>query len=341
MRSFVSAGELAELLRQRIEPLVAEILVDVRREGGELRGRGPDGAVWSVVVRGAKTGVWANWGSDEQKGDPLELIRWAKCNGDRRAAWRWALRWLGLDGGTPVSAGPAAPTRTAPEPSREEARLAARARFRAGQGPVWATPAGRYLEHRGLGCELGPLPALRFARRSWHSREHGQLPALLAAVIDPASSRFLALHCTYLRQDGGGWRKALVGPAKKIFAPVKGGVIALIQGASGRPLRTAPEGDRAVIGEGIENTLTAALLEPERRALAAVSVGNLKALKLPPAITDILLIIDRDGENGQVRALRAATLARWQDEGRQVTCLEPTPGYKDLNEQWQAILDRR
>ena len=52
MGAQVSAAQVAAGLAQRIDELALLILTEVRREGSELRGRGPDGG--SLVGRAAR-----------------------------------------------------------------------------------------------------------------------------------------------------------------------------------------------------------------------------------------------------------------------------------------------
>ena len=69
------ARELAGRLAMRCEDLFFALVPDCEISGHELRGHGPDGGVWSIVIRGAKRGIFANWLDPErQAGDCLELV---------------------------------------------------------------------------------------------------------------------------------------------------------------------------------------------------------------------------------------------------------------------------
>ena len=262
------------------------------------------------------------------KGDSLELASWGLFGGDRRAAFAWALTWLGLSSETPAPL--RSPPRPLPAPDREADRTRAFARWHEAEADLWRTPAGRYLAGRGLTEALGPLPRLRFMPTAWHSREYGTMPAMAAAITEPAG-RFIGLHLTFVELAGGVWRKASIRPAKKIQGQLRGGLVELRQGASGRRLSEAPKGDRALLGEGLENVLTGSVLAPERRAIATLSCVNLPAIELPPALTDLVLVVDNDGENDAVRRVRGAALARWRRDGRNVELWE-TPDFEDMNE---------
>jgi hypothetical protein len=65
--------------------------------------------------------------------------------------------------------------------------------------------------------------------------------------------------------------------------------------------------------------------------LAAVSIGNMASIVLPPQCSEVVLIADRDGENPQPRRAREAAIDRWLREGRRVRVAEPARGFKDWN----------
>jgi hypothetical protein len=333
------ARTVADRLRDQIEALAREVIPDGRREGGEWRGRGPDGGTWSVVLRGHKAGVWSNWGDDRMRGDALELVRWGLCGGDRREAYRRAIAWLGLDH---AAAGdrPAPPPRPRPEPAAEVERMRrlALARYLGARPDIRGTPAEAYLAGRGIELhQLAAVPgALRFGE-VWHSQHGAALPAMVAAIISPVTGQHIATHTTYLEQLGGRWGKLRRGAAKMVLGSFRGGVIPLQRGASRRSLRQAPEGDCCLLSEGIEDGLTMALAHPERRALAAVSVAHLPAIELPPAIGDILLVWQRDGLNAAVQRSRETTMQQWLAQGRTVSVWMPPEGFADANDYWRAI----
>jgi hypothetical protein len=331
------AGEIAARLRERVADLAPELLPDGRREGVEWRAKGPDGGTWCVVLRGHKAGVFCNWGDDRMAGDCLELVRWAVCRGDRGDAYRWALRWLGLEASA-ATRPPPPPPRPRPD-DRQEAerkRKAALARFLEAVADIRDTPAELYLHGRAIDLrQLADLPrALRFGQ-VWHAELERKLPAMVAAIIEPAGGQHLATHTTYLEHVGGVWRKARVRAPKMVLGAFRGGVIPLQRGASRQPIRRAPAGDKALLAEGIEDGLTMALAHPERRALAGISVSHMVAIDLPPSIQDILFVLQRDGENDAVRRTREAVVKKWIDEGRTVTVWRPPESFKDANEYWQ------
>jgi hypothetical protein len=338
-----SSGELKRLLAEDCERAVETILPDCRREGSELRGHGQDGALWVVETRGSKRGLALCTSDPDLSGDLLDLVAGALCGGDLRAAYRWALQYFGGTANRPT------PTE-ALRPDSEKANetdAAKRARYweRYEQGLPGANSAiDEYLGRRGLTRDIIELPqVLRFAPHCPYVKDDQSgrwthRPAMLAPVFDPITGEFLSLHCTYLEQVGGVWRKVSSDPARKCWGRFGGGVIELSNGASGQPLRDAPEGDGCLVGEGIENVLTANFLRPELRALAAISIGNIPKIALPPRIGLVVLACDDDGEKMALKEIYERAIRRWRHEGRSTEKMVPTRGYKDLNEQLQKEL---
>lgn len=352
----ITAAELAAGLAADIDALAAQCLPNGKRIGTEWRAVGPNGATWVVCLAGHKRGVFLDTGAGSG-GDALELATRTMCRGDRRAGFEWAARRLGLwvdrdpDAPRPDPAEDAAErARRAEEAARREAvrrereaaeierrRRLAFARFLGG-APIGGTPAASYLAGRAVAPSPSePLGALRFAPSIKHPAGY-VLPAMLAAVIDPATRKHIATHHTFLEERAGAWRKARVEPAKITLGPFRGGVIPLLRGVTRKPVAAA-EDETLLIGEGIENVLSVGRAFPDRRAWAAVAVGNLAAIAIPERFVDVMLIKDRDGENDGPRQARDRAVHRWLHEGRAVTEWAPPPGYKDANEWWQALHD--
>jgi hypothetical protein len=336
----LSPDAVKQLLILRILDLARQVAPDGRVIGREWTGHGPDGSKWGIVIAGTKIAKWQNFGSGAAGTSGLSLIRDAFCAGDHVAAFRWALNWLGEVGDVPnVPAAAPKPPAHKPLPARNAAALGM---FLHATPFDWDGPVGCYLEGRGIdraAFEHRPLNALRFHGSCWNTERQRHLPALVAAVIDPLTRVQIATHRTWLEGDGRTWRKAPLETPKKLLGPGLGGIIPLTRGASDKPLRRAPEGDAALLGEGIENTLTVAQWFPERRALAYVSAGNLAALALPETLADLVLVMDRDGENEAVTQLRRDTLLHWSEEGRAVAQWVPPAGFEDANAYWQSELE--
>lgn len=362
---------VAELLAERCEALFVELVPDARQARNELRGHGPDAAIWAIVVRGTKRGVWANWGDPErQRGDCLELVHWVKFPSEqgRRDSYRWALRWLGL--GVELGA--------------TERQSIAEARAQAAEAAAWRAEQaaaerdrravkskGVYLHHtlpydqapeiadylRTRGIPAGELPSkprnLRFGTK-WYDDQHRAVPAIVAAIVHPITRQHRATHCTYLDQRDGHWHNTDLSPRRLVFGAKLGGVIPLLRGASGQ--RKAPPGDTLLIGEGIENSLAAALCCPETpglpaepRVWAAVDIGNFSVIELPEEIYSVILVHDRDDEQFRGRSAgaviglsyRQQVARRWLEEGRSVVHMTPPKGFKDFNDYVRALVAAR
>ncbi len=338
-------SDVVARLAEAIEPLCQELLPAGRRTGVEWEVGGLDGRPGHGVLvrlRGQKAGVWCDFHRGDLKGDALDLVAQVLFRGDKVQALRWARAWLGLDAADPSAfrTQRADPVQRRQEAERDEEgrRQKARALWH-GAKPIGDDPAAAYL--RGRGLDLARLPrlpgALRFDPACWCQEVRRPLPAMLAAIV--RGPDIIGCHRTYLApRPGGGWGKAPLAAAKKVLGQVGGGVIALHRGASGRPLRDAPEGDVAAIAEGIEDALTVALHCPEWRALACVSLGNMGSVQLPPAIGEVVLVFDRDGENQQARAGRQRAERAFLEDGRAVKAVRPPEGFKDMNAWHQATV---
>ena len=337
------AAELAAQLARLAPALAAELLPQGRRDGAEWRCgslAGEAGQSLAVHMFGDRAGVWGDFATGE-RGDALDLVAAVRCHGDIGEAMAWARAWLGHPDQAPparASTGAPDPAARAPEPDQAERRRKALALFLAGREGLAGTPAAEYLAARGIDlAELGRAPrALRFHPSAWCAELGHGLPAMLAAITD-GQGEHVATHRTWLaRDDAGSWGKAALRDAKKTLGSYASGFIPLQPGASGKPLRQAPIGETVAIAEGIETALSVALACPELRVLAAVSLGNMARIVIPPAVRVVMLCADNDGpENtGAARAL-ASAVERFAAEGRQVRVARPPIG-KDFNDTLRA-----
>jgi hypothetical protein len=335
-------GTIVAMLAGRAEDLARELLPGGRREGrewvcGDLTGAKGRGV--SVCIAGPKAGVWGEF-SAGRGGDALDLVAVVRFGGDKGEALRWARQWLGLGSGTQPGArvAPPAPDRAALEAQAAQRLERGKGLWLAG-APILGTPAERYLATRGIDlAALGRAPAvLRFHPAAWCGERAGEHPAMIALIQD--RGRTIGAHRTYLAPDGRG--KARIRAAKKVLGSHKGGLIPLWRGASDAPLAAAPAGEVIAIAEGIEDALTVALHCPEWRVVACVNIGNMGELTLPPAIAEVRLCFDRDGENLACAAARQRAIRRYQDEGRRVFEMRPPEGFKDLNDWHMAEIRRQ
>jgi hypothetical protein len=354
-------AEIAAALRPHGETLVRQFFPEAKVEGNELRWHGPGGAVCSMVLRGSKAGVWADWSDPErQAGDPVDLVHFTLFadRPSRHDALLWAARWLGIDRRKPDRdpahaaelrrmAEAALQRRALEEQERaERSRKRAQAMYLAHGLSVplpHATELVSYFAGRGIVLEeLSEVPrTLRFEARCSYDAQL-DLPAMLAPIICPVSCQQIGTHATYLEQDGARiWRKTLLRPAKKSHGTVKGGFIPLLRGGSHKGWSKMPDGSSILIAEGIENALAASLcVEGEPRVIACVSVGNLASLALPEACRRVILVYDRDGENQGVHTAREAARERFRSERRDIEILKPPAGVKDFADYVAADWDR-
>ena len=308
-----------------------------------------------VHLSGPRVGYWQDFATGAH-GDPIDLIAlYLGCNVSD--ALREARAFLGLQNASPddlrrqkAAAEAARQRRREAETARAEMRLRvakqARAIWLSAREDLTGTPVYHYLKRRGI--DLDALPrrprAIRYLPdcfAKWIDTETGEvfekrLPAMVTGVVD-RNGDTVALHRTYLGLDATGrWAKAAMPSPKKVLGDYSGAAIRLWSGIGprgGHPgaLAAMPQGSRVYISEGIEDGLTAALIKPEARILAAISLGNLGAVALPPNITEVTLIADLD-ENDQAREALQRAVASHQKAGRVVRVWQNHHGGKDLND---------
>jgi putative DNA primase/helicase len=172
------------------------------------------------------------------------------------------------------------------------------------------TPVETYLRSRGLNI----LPSsLRFHSGLRHPS--GKVwPAMIALVTRGTDNASLAIHRTFLANNGAG--KAPTEPQKMMLGPCRGGAV-----------RLAPPSDMLMVGEGIETCL-AAMQATGYPAWAALSTSGLRSLDLPNEVRDVIVLADGD-EPGEAAARNCAL--RWNREGRRVRIARPPRGL-DFND---------
>ena len=337
-------AQIVALLTARIDQLAADLLPGGKRQGREwvagdltgARGRGV-----SVCLSGDKQGVWADFSAGGRTaGDALDLIAACKTGGDKGEALKWARAWLGLGADRVQEVAPRAPAALPARPDwqAEAERRRQRGAMLFGAALPWpGTPVEHYLAGRAIprGLLAHEPKAIRFHPELFCSERNRPAPAMIACIMQ--GSRMVGLHQTFLERYPGGWKKAPIMAAKKFMGAFKGGLIPLARGPSALPLSRAPDGDTIAITEGIEDGLSVAIEMPEWRVVAACSSGNMQALALPSAIAEVVLCLQRDGENPAVSAAIDAAIRRFVAEGRRVRAIRPPEGIKDWNDWRQAI----
>lgn len=336
----IPVNEIAAMLAERIDVLAAELLPHGKRTGAEWRVgslHGEAGGSLGVHLRGAKAGVWCDF-AGRGRGDALDLVAAVRCGGDKRQAIAWAMSWLGLTTQDRASLETRrAETQRAVAQRQAQADAEAREKSATAQR-LWlhaeaalrGTPVATYLRTRGI--DLGELRrqprALRYHPALVHAGSDRRWPAMLAAITGPDGAT-IGVHRTYLSPSGAG--KAPVEPVKMVLGRVSGGCIRLWRGASGRPWAEMPDGEDVHLTEGIEDALSVVMALPEARVAAAISLGNLADVALPPACAQVTLWTQRDTSNAALLAADRAVSAHLA-AGRRVRVVRMPANVKDVND---------
>jgi putative DNA primase/helicase len=244
------------------------------------------------------------WGALERAGLPVRASR-REAVERKRPSNHWP--------GRPPRAGEPSIRNTQPPPAPKD-----RCKGEAPPFAIWrrsrpaeGTPVETYLrEARGY---TGPIPAvLRFAACR-HPSDPGRWHALLLAAVLHCG-RMVAVHRTFLRQDGRG--KADLEPDKMTLGPCKGGAVPL-----------APAEPVLAVAEGIETGLSF-MLATAVPTWAALSAGGIRNLVLPEIVREVVIAVDPDPV-GLIAAREAAR--RWLAQGRSV-CIARPPLKSDFND---------
>ncbi len=353
----IDYGEICARLNELAPSLAPDLLPNGRRSGNKWMFSGLDdhGRSESAYVHlaGSKIGKWFDHGNaapGEDKGDMLDLLMHRRCGGDKAAALAEAKALLGIEDrwkpGAQVSPeerarrAEAARQRAAERDRREahdrdkKAHNAKRL-FMRGE-PIKGTPAEHYLRGRGL----APVPgrdwtgALRFFAETHHGPLGLKLPAMLGGIY-LASGQQIGTHRIFLQEHRTrGWVKLQGAPeatAKMVLGNMWGGFVPIHKGRSGVIMRQMAEGERIYITEGIEDALAVAMVKPEARVIAAISLPNIGAIVLPPVARRVVIVADRD-ENVKARDQLERSIAQQQARGLEVALVMPPKGIKDINE---------
>lgn len=365
--SFPTFNEIIDALQARPEDVARRYAPGGRRDGQRYWALNPgrdDSKIGSfyVCVAGKYVGRFRDEVTKEM-GDMLDLIQLA-LHVDRPEALEEAKRFLGMSHETPHQRELRLRQETKTRVRQEQDAAADRERvvkrhrdaqgiFLASQPDIADTPVEWYLANRAITLrDLGRAPgAIRFhpGLRYYYVDKNtgevfeGEYPAMVAAIYEGWTKdqrpAFIGVHRTYLaqRQGGGGiWGKAPLPKAKLVFGSKKGGYIRLwtgkgARGGKGAPLSRAPAGSTLYITEGIEDGLSVAVLDPSRRVAAASDLGNISEMRLPPNISNVVIVADNDPKPEQT-ALIDKAVRRFRDEGRGVKVWRNTSGGKDIND---------
>lgn len=78
--------------------------------------------------------------------------------------------------------------------------------------------------------------------------------------------------------------------------------------------------------------MTVAMEVPEYRVLAAVSLSNMAAIELPPAIGTVIIAAQNDPPGSPAASALQRTINTFLRQGRRVKVARPPPTIKDFND---------
>jgi predicted P-loop ATPase len=315
-QSFFDLDAIVARLRQTADRWVPRLFPNGRRVGDEWRLANiqgdPPRKTGSCVIAlvGEHAGDWIEFDGGDG-GGPLSTLEHA-TGLIGRDLYAYAADLVGLDPG----AAPSRPTKETPlrspkDATREIEFILSKA------SPIAGTPAERYLASRAL-----PVPNygdLLFHPDLTHWESRRGYPGLIAVVRDCAGNQ-IALHRTYLADDGGA--KAPVENPRKLLGSVAGGAVRL--------------GDLAEAGlvglaEGIETSLSVMTACRALPVWATLSTRGLRQVVLPAEARKVVIVADHDASGaGQHAALAAAT--RLHAEGRRIWIATPPKQGDDFND---------
>lgn len=354
--------ELALMLADDIEAVVAALGIDVRRrEGRRLVCFAPWGGHAKPKLEIELTpiaGKWNDWNAGVF-GDALGLVA-ATLAGkpepkDKKAlaeAIRWAKRYFGHDGPDFDRAAWAQRKAEATERQRLAQARAARelSRNRATAKGLWlaAAPlaegdaAWTYLKGRQIDLALLPRQprALRLAPAApWTDLQTGDVghvgPCLMAAMT-LGDGGFGSLHRTWI-DPGRPGEKADVpdGRPRRMWPASSGAAIRLWRGASGLSDREAQKAglvEDLVLCEGIETGLSIALMTPELRVYACGSLPGLRAFAPPKFVRRLIVAAENDWTKPKAMEQLDLACRRFTEEFGKPVSLARSPEGNDFND---------
>ncbi|WP_428488630.1 DUF7146 domain-containing protein [Rhodopila sp.] len=186
------------------------------------------------------------------------------------------------------------------------------------QTEMRGTPVERYLTNRGIERYV-TSKALRYHPELWHRETDTTYPGMVALVFDTHSYEPIAVHRTYLTEDG---HKAPISANKKTLGRYRGRGIVPLDDPKEFP-------SRICIGEGIETTCSGGVIFGVP-AWCGISSANLRGgLALTESVKEVVILEDNDLA-GHSCANDAAWY--WQQRGLIVTRYMPNVEGHDFND---------
>jgi putative DNA primase/helicase len=178
------------------------------------------------------------------------------------------------------------------------------------------TLARRYFEGRGL-TTIPPATLMLTAEQSHALGLHRRFPAIVLPIGNRATG-MRAVHVIHLSKDGRD--KLAVRKPKKSYGVMKGGYVVVKR----------LDGERLVVGEGVEDALAASQIAGGWPAIAGLGAKNLPEIVLPPC-REIIIAANND-EAGLAAAREAAR--RWARAGLVIRIAPPG----DEGDDWNDVL---
>ncbi len=278
-------------LRDTAHSWVPGLFPNGRRQGDEWRLANIQGAPprqsgsCVIMLAGEHAGDWHDF-DGAQGGGPFSTLEHGTGLSGRMLFAEAAARvgWTGE-----------APARQEPPPARKPERdMTHEIGFvREHAVPIAGTPADHYLQGRGL--TVPPDADLLFHPDLTNFETKTGYLAMIGLVRDVAGE-VIALHRTYLQQDGDTVRKANVPKPRMMMGKVGSGAV-----------RLAPIGAHGVLGlcEGIETGLAVMAACPGLPVWATLSTSGLEQVQLPPEARRIIILADHDTSGAGMRAADA------------------------------------
>lgn len=351
----LSVSEIVDMLKAKSGDIFIQIFPNAtKHNAGYSVGSfaGEKGESLSIcTVSGLQLGLWKEF-NGAASGDILDLIRLAWFGGNKGQAVRWAKGYLGLSDIDPEKIkkirAKIADTRKVDEAKAKretEVKKSKAMGYYLSAVPLEGTLAAQYLIDRGVSAPMGHWPkALRFHEEMWHSETQQKHPCLIAQIYR-GDGVFMTIHRIYLERlaDGRVVKLTSVDKPKMVYSAFAGGFVPISKGGSKKSMSKMLIDERLMICEGIEDALILATACPDRRIIAAVSLGNVGAVAefLPEACKDVMLIKDNDksvaAKRGFERARKAHCIA-----GRVVRVGTIPLEFKDINDMLDSlvIMDR-